>query len=967
MVRRYQTAALSAQAAALALFAIAEVVLLVVVFWPHAPAPPLLGWAAALIICMLPNFLLPGWRRRHRLEARTNTMTAAVVFAIALVFGNLLGWGGYLLYGYGGEIERLILFAVLFGSAIGAGAGLAPMPLAAVAFCISVLTPLALRLLDLAVWQTIALDLLLLVYAIAVYDIGQRLFANLKDNVRARHAVARQAEWIEALLKDFAEGSSEWLWETDPDLRVNFVTDGAERILGPDASDRLLGVPLTAMLSYVSLPELPSAADVLGRHEPFRNIRMGYRRDDGEVFWLLVSGKPRFAPDGTFLGYRGNTADITARVQSENALTASEQQLRLITDNLPGSITYVDSELICRFANRTAARWAGRPAEELFDQPLAQSMTEKSFNAQLPHYRQVLAGESQRVESLVSHTDGRTRHLDTTLVPHRNDAGEVVGFFSLSLDATEQRRAEQRARDAERMLRQALEASDTGYALFDADDRLVFFNGALARLAGAQAQQAMKPGVRFEELARQISARVKAEGLDQPDEDWLRWRMSIHRTNFVPFELHAKHSGRWLRFSEQAMEGGALLISVEDITETRQQQQQLAQAQKMEAVGQLTGGVAHDFNNMLTSLMGYLDLLRDGARLDAADADLVDAALRVSERGASLTRHLLAFSRKQVLAPTPVDVNALIDGMSDLLQRTLGESIVIETDLSDALWPVLVDDAQLSHALLNLAINARDAMPDGGRLRIATANIELEEPLINGSDQLPAGAYVRLTVSDNGSGIAPEHLDSVFEPFFTTKDVGEGSGLGLSMVYGFVRQSDGAVSIDSTPDAGTSVAMYLPRLETAASVTPPAADRPPAAVAGGGETVLLVEDDAEVRAYVAHALANLGYRVLPSSDGHDAIASMNGHDRIDLLLTDMVLPGGMDGLAVADAFRAARPDARVLFMSGYAESEARRRLSNEAAGGVLAKPFTLDKLGEAVRHALERPPTRPRERRSASD
>jgi len=943
--------ALSSQAAALAVFGIAEAVLLAVVFWDLAPRPMLLGWCAALIVGLTPNLLFASWLRQRATLRRMETFRRGAFFASALVMGSLWGWGGYLLYPYGGEIERLLLFTILFGNAIGSGAALTPMPLASVTFSGSVIAPLVLRLLDLGMWQTIALALLLIGFVVALYDTGRRVSVQIRDNVLARRAIARQAEWIEALLKDFTEASSDWLWETDGELKLTYITDGAERVLGSGVPKRLLGKPLTALVGSISLGDGPPSTDGLFQHRPFRNLRLRYTRDDGAVFWLLVSGKPRFAKDGAFLGYRGRTSDISDRVHFEDALKPSEEQLRLVTDSLPGSVTYVDSGLICRFANRTAGRWAGVPASDLAGQPLRRTMTGQSFNQQLPHYQQVLAGEDQYYEGLTSHADGHTRHLETTLVPHRGDDGEVAGFFALALDVTGQREAEERAQHAERMLREALEASDTGYALFDADDRLVFFNGALTRRAGPEAVAVLRPGLSFEELARHTAGQAESEEVDSPAADWLRWRMSIHRTNFAPFELYAARSNRWLRFSEQAMAGGALLISVEDITEIRQQQQQLAQAQKMEAVGQLTGGVAHDFNNMLTSLIGYLDLLRDSRRLEKEDAALVDAALRVGERGASLTRHLLAFSRKQVLAPTPQDVNALIDGMSDLLSRTLGEGVSIETELAEGLWPVLVDDAQLNHALLNLALNARDAMPDGGRLRITTGNVDLTRTLHQGDDELAPGRYVQVTVEDSGTGIDPEILDNVFDPFFTTKDIGEGSGLGLSMVYGFVHQSGGAVRIDSTPGQGTRVVLYLPPLEADDS-RPAAVDPAPAqAPVGGGEIILLVEDDAEVRSYVERALASLGYQVIAAIDGAQAMAQLDGAGRIDLLLTDMVLPGDMDGLAVADAYRVRYPEGPLLFMSGYAESEARHRLADAPAGSFLAKPFSLEALGEALQRA----------------
>jgi PAS domain S-box-containing protein len=389
----------------------------------------------------------------------------------------------------------------------------------------------------------------------------------------------------------------------------------------------------------------------------------------------------------------------------------------------------------------------------------------------------------------------------------------------------------------------------------------------------------------------------------------------------------------------------------------------LHQAQKMEAVGQLTGGIAHDFNNILQVIMGNLEIVRRWLRQrDVTEAGSgqpmlksVETAQRASRSAGQLVQRLLAFSRLQRLEPAPLDVNALIFGMADMIARTLGEAIEVETALPGELWATFADRNQLESALLNLVVNARDAMPDGGRLMMETANVEFSGTL--GEDIAP-GQYVMISVSDSGCGIAKELLDKVFEPFFTTKDVGMGSGLGLSMVYGFVKQSHGHVRLYSEIGSGSTVKIYLPRsLDAIESVRPldgaPAADV--AARAKQGETLLMVEDNDDVRRLGVAALQSLGYRVLEAGDGPTALRMLDGPDgaRIDLLFSDVILPGGMSGHALADQAVARRPGLPVLFTSGYTRNAMSQqgRLATDVR--MLAKPYTLESLATHVRQAID--------------
>ena len=378
----------------------------------------------------------------------------------------------------------------------------------------------------------------------------------------------------------------------------------------------------------------------------------------------------------------------------------------------------------------------------------------------------------------------------------------------------------------------------------------------------------------------------------------------------------------------------------------------LRQSQKMEAVGQLTGGLAHDFNNLLASIIAALELMQ--SRLESGrTADLtryIQGARSAADRAAALTHRLLAFSRRQTLAPQPTHLNSLINGMLDLICHTMGPGIRVTVTTTDPLWETLVDRNQLENALLNLCINARDAMPNGGCLSIEAANrtVDTTEAMAR---ELLAGDYVRLRVSDTGIGMAPEVISRAFDPFFTTKPTGAGTGLGLSMVYGFVRQSGGQVLIVSTPERGTTVCIDLPRTrcaEGAAAAPAPA----PAPRLGGGETILFVDDESTLRGLVAEALADLGYTTIAAEDGSQAMAVLRSDRAIDLLVTDVGLPGGMNGRQLADAARMIRPDMKVLFVTGYAENTVLSHGGLAAGMAVLTKPFTMDALSTAIRGVL---------------
>jgi signal transduction histidine kinase/ActR/RegA family two-component response regulator len=389
---------------------------------------------------------------------------------------------------------------------------------------------------------------------------------------------------------------------------------------------------------------------------------------------------------------------------------------------------------------------------------------------------------------------------------------------------------------------------------------------------------------------------------------------------------------------------------VREIAERERAEGALRQAQKLESIGQLTSGVAHDFNNLLQAVIGNLELAQSRTE-DEAVRSVLHGARRAAERGARLTSQLLAFSRKQRLAPKAVDLNAVVSGASDMLFRTMGTSIRIETVLESAAWPALVDPTQIELVLLNLALNGRDAMPEGGRLTLSTANVRAADR----PSDLPARDYVLVAVSDTGTGMNDTVRAKAFEPFFTTKDVGKGSGLGLSMVHGVATQSGGGVAIDSGLGAGTTVRVYLPRAPEVAAVQP--APEPAATGPAATATILVVDDDPEVREVAVSSLAILGYRTLEAEDGEAALKLVAGSERIDLLLVDVAMPG-TNGIEVVRRARLRRPALRALFVTGNAASYRAELLGGD---GLLEKPYGVKRLGEMVTRALEQEPHPPRQ------
>jgi PAS domain S-box-containing protein len=398
-------------------------------------------------------------------------------------------------------------------------------------------------------------------------------------------------------------------------------------------------------------------------------------------------------------------------------------------------------------------------------------------------------------------------------------------------------------------------------------------------------------------------------------------------------------------------ETALILAIVRDVSEAKRREEQVRQLQRMDAIGRLTGGVAHDFNNLLAIIHGNSELVRDRLEAGTDLAEMTDDVIGAAARGAELVKRLLAFARMQHLEPASVDLGERIPNVIGLLQRALGENVQLQVRMAEELWPAIIDPTQVDDALLNLAINSRDAMPDGGTLTIETQNVHLDEDYAAHHVEVAPGDYVMLAVSDTGTGMEPEVLARAFDPFFTTKEEGQGTGLGLSQVFGWVKQSGGHIKIYSEVGHGTTIKLYLPRAVAEGAVAPaPAEPVPP----GGNETILVVEDNANVRKTVVRQLHDLGYRSVEAESGASALKLVAEGLSFDLLLTDVVMPGGMTGYQLADQLRRTRPDTRVLFTSGYTEL-ARSADQLSRRDSLLSKPYRKQDLGRAVRRALDQP------------
>ena len=543
---------------------------------------------------------------------------------------------------------------------------------------------------------------------------------------------------------------------------------------------------------------------------------------------------------------------------------------------------------------------------------------------------------------------GEVRHVLERAVPRWAKDGTVIGGAGTVQDITEQTELDEALRHSEHRLREAQRISSIGDWESVGASRKRRWSDEIYQILGRDPET-------YASSYDNFLACIHPDDQDQVEASIRTGVASGKPYSFEHRIVRPDGSVRHVlqRALARRAENGEMgtVGTVQDITERMEMLERLQQAQKMEAVGQLTGGIAHDFNNLLTVIIGNLDLLKETVEQNSDKIDLIDRGVRAAERGADLTHRLLAFSRRQTLLPVAVDLNMLISGMIEMLRRTLGETITISTREPADLWLCEADKSQLENALLNLAINARDAMPDRGKLLIENANVEFSEDE-GGVLNIEPGCYVKLRIADTGSGIAAEMLNHVFEPFFTTKDVGKGSGLGLSMVYGFARQSGGVVMIDSALGKGTAVSLYLPRANDG-TVRGAESLSHIEVLRGNEERILVVEDDRGVRDQTVNLLLSLGYRAYPVDSGQAALKQLAEMPSFDLLLSDVVLPD-LNGPSLVEIARRQDPDIAVLYMTGYADGAFEHHAEENKSTGLINKPFTEAQLARSVHDALRR-------------
>ncbi len=653
-----------------------------------------------------------------------------------------------------------------------------------------------------------------------------------------------------------------------------------------------------------------------------------------------------------------------ARVQGlDDAIFDFNPDAIVVTD-MRGLITRLNRQTEILFGYSSQAL-LGQPVELLIPQAMRTIHVEhRTAFAAAPRTREMGAG----LELLGQRANGETFPVHVQIAPITTIGGDRM--IASVRDVTEQSSAaaalaesrqqqavlEERQRGADELqranqtLHAIIQSAPVGIWAIDEGGRVTIWNPPVAELYGISAEAVI--GKPWHKVVKE-----KLPPDTRSTEDLVKLARRQGGFNDIEVQrLATDGTQRELSISAAPLRDGGdtltgMLFVGYDLTRTKELERRLRQAHKLEAIGQLTGGVAHDFNNLLAVVYGNLEALSDDFDANSPVGQLIDGAMRAAQHGASLTRRLLAFSRQQKLAPTDVDVAALAVETTDMLRRMVEESIDIKTAIAPDLWKSRIDAEQLANALVNLVVNARDAMPEGGSLTIAAENATVTADDCRNIKDLTAGDYVKLSVTDTGAGMTKAVLERVLEPFFTTKPVGRGTGLGLSMVYGFVKQSGGHMTIASEPGRGTTVCLYLPRLAVEAKAAPTVNVETPVA-ATDGEVILLVEDDEMVRNLQVQSLHKLGYQTLEAEDGPACLDILKSPVRVDLLLTDIVLPKGMSGPAIAEAARKIRPGLKVVYMSGYAPGDVTKHYDLSGARS-LAKPFTRADLARAMRETLE--------------
>ncbi|MEF2549018.1 PAS domain-containing protein [Aurantimonas sp. E1-2-R+4] len=678
--------------------------------------------------------------------------------------------------------------------------------------------------------------------------------------------------------------------------------------------------------------------------------------------------------NGTVAGLFCACIETTREVLAERREADINRRQRLLLQQMPGFVAvlaspqhryeYVNDAYVALSGPRELV---GHTVREVFPE-----LERQGFIGLLDRVYATGAPFTGRALPIRIGNDYADRFIDLLFQPVRDEAGDVTGIFVGGYDVTERVLAQRALEESEASLRELNRTLEERVAERTAErDRLwTLSEDMLARADLSGMMTAVSPAwtrvlgwSQTELLERPYASFMHPDDEGPTLAGLARMGETKRPTRFENRIANADGGWKPIEWTVAPEEDGVNFIAIgRDLSAVKAQEAELAtvqdalrQSQKMEAVGQLTGGLAHDFNNLLAGITGSLEMMQSRiaqGRIGDIDRYMVGAQ-GAAKRAAALTHRLLAFSRRQTLAPKPTDVNRLVRDMEELIGRTVGPQITVESVAKAGLWTTLVDAPQLENALLNLCLNARDAMPDGGRIKIETDNEWLDERSARERD-LPPGQYVTMRVSDDGTGMPADVIERAFDPFFTTKPIGVGTGLGLSMIYGFVRQSGGQVRIHSEVDKGTMVCISLPRHHAEAAVDVPAPQEAPDS-GGAGETVLVIDDEPLVRMLVVDVLEDLGYTALEAGDGPQGLKVLRSDVRIDLLITDVGLPNGMNGRQVADAAREIRPELKVLFVTGYAENAVLSNGQLDQGMQVVTKPFDMAALAKRITSMIAGP------------
>jgi PAS domain S-box-containing protein len=795
----------------------------------------------------------------------------------------------------------------------------------------------------------------------AARELLARVGANLSTAQMRREAMQSVVENAERLRQLFEQAPGFMCTLHGPEHVFEMANAACVRLIG--AGD-IVGRRLRDLLPVVEEQGVIERLDeVLRTGKAFtgQGVSVRVRRPpDGaiEKRFVDVVYQPMCDATGAVTGIFVQGSDVTDAKLAEIALRASEAQFRTFAQAMPNHVWTSRVDGYLDWFNDRVFEYTGAARGTLDGESWGAVVHPDDLPEAVARWTAALSsGGTYETEFRIRRADGAYRWHIARALPIRDEDGRIERWIGTNTDIEDQKTVVQELAYLNATLEQQVAARtrERDRVWHTSQDLLVVigFDGLYRSVNPAWTEAlGYAPA---ELIGRRMDVLVHPDDIAATGEAHKRLTQGSVVRDF-DVRIRAKN-GTYRLYSWHGMpEAGEVYAAGRDVTERKQLEEQLRQSQKMEAVGQLTGGLAHDFNNLLTGIIGGLELLQNRVaqgRLNDLDR-YITAAQGASKRAAALTHRLLAFSRRQTLSPKPTDVNRLIGGIEDLVRRTVGPEITVEIIAAGGLWNTLVDQNQLENALLNLCINARDAMPGGGRVTIETGNKWLDRRAARDRDLAP-GHYVSLCVSDTGSGMPPEVVARAFDPFFTTKPIGQGTGLGLSMIYGFVRQSGGQVRIYSEMGQGAMVCLYLPRYLGDAAAEEQALDAADAPRAEPGQSVLIVDDEPTVRMLMTEVLEDLGYRAIEAADGATALKLLQSDMRIDLLVTDVGLPGGINGRQVADAGRGVRPDLRVLFITGYAENAVISHGHLAPGMQVMTKPFGLDELASRIKELITEP------------